>query len=106
MSLDVELIYKKEVVFEYNITHNLTNMARYAGLYYCLWRPEEYNCFKARDIINPLSCGLAILKDNPEKFKTHNAENGCGTYENLIEFVEAYLTKCKEYPNAKIKVDR
>ncbi len=42
MSLDVHLEDENgNDLYWRNITHNLTTMASTAGLYECLWRPEE-----------------------------------------------------------------
>jgi hypothetical protein len=120
---DVE--YKTSEVFDWNITHNLNEMAEKAGLYKPLWRPymllenykkfedyneeyqfEEENKMLAECIIKPLEEGLKKLKDNPIYFKKFNPENGWGKYENLVEFSERYLEACKKYPKAEIEISR
>lgn len=67
--------YESNEVFDYNITHNLGSMADKAGIYYYLWRPEERQCYKAKDLILPLSRGLKKLKDSPDKFKELNPDS-------------------------------
>ena len=42
-------------IFETSITHNLHSMAKEAGLYQALWRPEKNNFIFAKDIITELS---------------------------------------------------
>lgn len=107
MSLD---IYLEEVrptdVYWANITHNLNTMAREAGLYKALWRPEDIPINKAGDLVPLLEEGLERLKADPTRFRKFNAENGWGVYENLVEFVEKYLRACKENPSATIRVSR
>jgi hypothetical protein len=104
MSLDVTLSEKRVVnVFEYNITHNLTAMAAAAGIYDCIWHPEYVD---ADSLIEPLTNGLELLRSDPERFRKYDAENGWGTYEQFVEFVEAYLNACKESPDATIGVCR
>ena len=93
-------------VFWANITHNLNSMAIDAGIYEHLWRPDEINVTYAHQLIQPLSDGLVLLKSDPERFKRHNPLNGWGSYEGLIAFVEKYLSACKEYPQATIRVSR
>ena len=93
-------------VYSANITHNLTKMAGEAGIYEHLWRPEEINISKASELINPLSEGLKLLKSDPERFKKFNPENGWGTFEGLVKFVESYLNACIEYPESEIYVSR
>jgi len=94
------------LVYDTNITSNLTKMADEAGIYEALWRPEEINATKAHQIINLLKSGLLALKSHPEYFEKFNASNGWGKYKHLVPFVEKYLNTCIEYPNAIITVSR
>lgn len=117
---------REECVYNANITHNLNKMAIEAGIYEALWRPyrlkegynipeEDYktecefeyeNKVFAKEIIEILENGIYKLKQNPNHFKKFNSPNGWGVYENLVEFAENYLTACKEYPEAIVRVDR
>jgi hypothetical protein len=107
MSLDVHLSEIRPTTFySRNITHNLNVMAGKAGIYDCLWRPDEHSILKASQLIEPLRAGLKRLKENPEYFKKFNPPNGWGTYEGLVEFAEEYLHECEENPNADISVSR
>jgi hypothetical protein len=107
MSLDVALnIHRPVAVFEYNITHNLADMAEEAGIYKALWRPEEIGIDRAFQLIKILSEGLDTLRADPEKFKAFNAKNGWGAYEHLVEFVEKYLQACRDNPDADVWVSR
>ena len=103
MSLDVTLIEtKSEDVFEFNITHNLTEMAKAAGLYSAMWRPEEFGLETASHLIPLLEAGLNRLMAKPERFKKLNPENGFGSYEGLLRTVRRYLAACKDHPDAKV----
>jgi hypothetical protein len=107
MSLDFSLVAVRPVViFDTNITHNLGAMAAEAGIYDCLWRPDEHGFEYARDIIPTLHRGLADLKENPEHYKKFDASNGWGIYEHFVPFVEQVLQACEENPDAKIEVSR
>lgn len=123
MSLDVSLISREKIkktcphcdseyevdeqeVYSANITHNLGEMAREAGIYMYLWRPEELGITIAKELIVPLEIGLNLLKDKPSYFEKFNAENGWGLYEHFVPFVENYLNACKQYPESTIEVDR
>jgi hypothetical protein len=101
-----ETIEETNEVFEANITHNLNIMAGKAGIYLHLWRPDEINITKAKELIEPLRQGLHELKLDPEVYKELNPENGWGTYEQLVKFVEDYLNACYQYPDADVEVDR
>ena len=107
MSLDVTLMEVKPTeVFWSNITHNLGKMAKAAGIYEALWRPEEIGVTTAKQLIPILKDGLVELKSNPEYYKTFNPENGCGHYEGLIAFVTGYIQGCEEHPDAIIEISR
>lgn len=108
--LYIELDGKEIQIFSKNITHNLNTMAEEAGLYLVLWRPtqskidvEKTESTHARDLIPTIETGLKKLKNNPEIFKQYNPPNGYGTYEYLVEFTEAVLAACKEYPSALVR---
>jgi len=125
MSLDVYLSRKKwvsfdegrthteeiEEVYSANITHNLNKMAGEAGIYECLWRPEEKyqsgdgNVY-ARDLIEPIGTGLALMRLNPAIFKAFNSPNGWGLYEHFVPWIERYLAACIANPNAIVNVRR
>lgn len=111
MSLDVWLTTRdvdgNEIeVFSANVTHNLNRMAQEAGIYYQLWRPEEIDCFFARDIIADVERGLQLLQERPEYFSQFNALNRWGLYENFVPWVEEYLEALKKFPSATIHVSR
>jgi hypothetical protein len=109
MSLDVYLtkvVTEEKCVHDSNITHNLGKMAQEAGIYQCLWRPEELGITKAEQLIEPLEKGLADLKARPEHFEQFNASNGWGMYKHFVPFVESYLNACKAHPDARVEVSR
>lgn len=109
MSLDVSLeATRTQVVevFEANVTHNLWQMADAAGIYHCIWRPEESGITTAGDLIAPLTAGLAKLKADPDAFKPYEPSNKWGTYDNFVPWVERYLQACIENPDAKVSASR
>ena len=93
-------------VHECNITHNLGGMATEAGIYQALWRPEEINAKYAGDIIPILEKGLEDMKVRPAHYRQFDAENGWGTYDDFIPFLDELLTACKRAPKAEITVSR
>jgi hypothetical protein len=102
----VQLEGETNEVFDWNITHNLGKMADEAGLYDCMWRPDEHGITKASQLIEPLRAGLATLKADPARFEQFNPANGWGDYDGLVRTVEAYLKACEEYPDAEVSVSR
>lgn len=106
MSLDVYLIQKGKTVFEYNITHNLVDMADAVDLYKALWRPEEIGRNTAKELSPLLEKGLISLIKGKKNLLKYEPDNGWGSHQGLIDFTIAYLQACIEYPNANIKVSR
>ena len=105
MSLDVRLTKVQPCeVYSSNITHNLAPMAKEAGIYEHLWRPDEIGITKASQLIGPLKAGLALMKSDRPRFETFNAPNGWGMYEHFLPFVERYIQACEEYPDAGVSV--
>jgi hypothetical protein len=106
MSLDVSLFQDGKEVYSANITHNLGRMADEAGIYRCLWRPEEEGITHARQIIEPLERGLCRLVTQRSQFEQFNAENGWGSWENFVPWCANYLQACRDYPDATVRADR
>jgi hypothetical protein len=104
--LNIDADDDTNTVYSANITHNLTKMADEAGVYGVLWRPNENGITTAKELIDPLRESLHKLKLDPEKYKVFNPENGWGTYDGLVKFIENYLDACYEYPEAKVEVWR
>jgi hypothetical protein len=89
MSLDVYLTQSMPtLVYSSNMTHNLNVMAKEAGIYEHLWRPEEIGITKAAQLIEPLRAGVALMKSDPARFEKHNSPNGWGLYKHFVPFVE------------------
>jgi hypothetical protein len=95
-----------DCVYHSNITHNLNEMASAAGIYKVIWRPDENDISKAKQLIEPLKKGLALLHSDPEQFKQFNPENGWGNYDVLVLFVSKYLLACLANPDADVSVWR
>lgn len=107
MSLDFDLEMEMLTnVFASNITHNLGKMASEAGIYDCLWRAPENGFTKAKQIIQILEKGIEEMKCDPEHFRQFDSENGWGTYDDFLPWLEKVLAACKEFPESKIVTSR
>ena len=107
MSLDVYLVDESgKELYSRNITHNLTDMADEAGIYQCLWRPEEIDITHARQLIEPLEKGVALLATHKSTFERFNSPNGWGMWEHFLPFCADYLQACRDHPDAWVKVSR
>jgi len=107
MSLDVYLEDEKGVeVYHSNITHNLGKMAREAGIYECLWRPDEHGITHARQMVEPLAAGVTLLATQKARFEAFNAANGWGMWEHFVPFCMDYLQACRDNLDAVVSVSR
>jgi len=108
MSLDVYLKCEccQSTLYEANITHNLGDMARQAGIYHVVWRPEEVGITRAKQLIPPLQTALWLIKMYPDFFKQFNARNGWGLYKHFVPWLRKYLEACIQYPEALVEVSR
>lgn len=93
-------------VFTLNITHNLGHMAYVAGLYQAIWRPDQYGYTYAKDLIDPLTRGLAVLLEDRARFELCAPRNGWGTYDGLVSFTQKYLQACKDNSECTVHVSR
>lgn len=93
-------------VYQSSITHNLGAMARAAGIYQVLWRPEEIGITTAAELIVPLKEGYNTLSQDPEKFEEFNPKNGYGSYSVFRNFVHNYWQACTLYPEAIVSACR
>lgn len=105
MSLDISLTCPccNNEIYSANITHNLTKMANVAGLYDCIWHPENINAKYAKDIIDPLKKGIDYMRENKTELEQYNPVNGWGNYNHLMGMAMDYLNACKRNPNALIE---
>lgn len=93
-------------LYDANITHNLAPMAREAGIYEYLWRPEELGIETAAELIEQLCSAVEMMELDPGRFKAFNPSNGWGSYEGFVAFVRAYLQACQTHPKAKVYASR
>ena len=105
MSLDISFIDPTATydnsLSDFNITHNLIRMARVSGVYDALWGGHG---MRAKDIIQILKNGIAELERNPEHYKTFNAVNGWGTYDDFLPWIKEVLCAAETYPESIIEV--
>lgn len=92
--------------FSANITHNLGKMASEAGLYDCVWRPDENNYSKAGDIIADLRIGIARMAAAPTHYKKFDSASCWGLYYDFMPWLIRYLEACENNPDAAIGVSR
>lgn len=102
MSLDINL-YGEENSFYTNITHNLQIMACECGIHDCLWEQEKSGITKAIHLREHLEKAILKLIKNPSYFRTFNATNGWGRYEDFLLILVDLLEFCVMNPEARIE---
>lgn len=116
-------------VFDYNITHNLCDMAEQIPLlslhllsmpdekcnaYYLLWRPDE---LWTEEILFDKELTMQLLQDplketidymltHHSELSKFNPENGYGDFRNLMSFVTYYYIASLKWPKAIVSIDR
>lgn len=113
MSLDIclsenvcEKCGRGDEVYSTNITHNLNKMAKAAGIYRCLWRPDENGIDYAKEIIESLKSAISRMENRPDIYKEYNAQNGWGIYDDFLPWLKQLLVACEAHPYARIIVSR
>jgi len=107
MGLDISLVDADgKEVFDAYVTHNLNRMAEEAGIYGCLWRPEDIEITHAHQLIEPLSAGLAKLATGKSRFEKLNPENGFGSWKGFVIWCAEYLQACRDHPDASVHASR
>lgn len=91
-------------VFVASVTHGLAKMAEAVGLYELLWHPERSGIVHARDLIDPLTDGLARLRRDRSRLDPFTPPPRRGNRFVLIDFMESYLVACQDYPQAEVRV--
>ena len=84
-----------------DITSNLVDMAKAAGLYECLWC--RMPPIKAGELIEPLSKGLERLKSDPARFTAFNPKNGWGDYSSFVSWISDCVDACRKWPDAEVR---
>lgn len=109
MGLDVGLYVtvdeNKVSLYDGCISHNLVDMAEFAGLYSPVWHPNKIGVTKAKELDPLLEAGLRVLKSNPAKAKSFDPDlkKFLGNYENFVTFTENYLAACWKFPSAFVE---
>lgn len=108
MSLDVYLYVLVDTggaephraeLFSANITHNLSRMAAAAGIYECLWRPEEMLAPKDLVLVKRDAEAENFHSDNARSLREQVEAFGVEIYaEQLIEAMRAGLEKLMADP--------
>ena len=107
LSLDVHLTDAEgQAVFSANITHNMGAMAREAGIYECLWRPDEHGITRAGDLIEPVATGLALMASEPKRFKALDPTNKWGSWKAFVPWIAEYLEALRAWPESTVRVCR
>lgn len=107
MSLDFSLYaVRRTNVFDANITHNLTSMAKEAGIYLHLWRGPEAGFKIAADIIPALKEGIELMEAHPDRFRKFDDPADWGTYDQFLPWVKRVLAACEANPDAEIGIYR
>lgn len=107
MSLDLYLTTEVDgnvvELYECNVTHNLTDMAKSAGIYEAVWHPSDIGITKAKDAAPLIKQGLELVRSDPIRFKRLNPSNGWGDYDGFVHFLNRLVENMEKFPSADVK---
>lgn len=67
--------------------------------------PSEWNGKSCSELTPILEAGTTELRRYSQKYRQFEAENGWGTLETTLEFLDMILKNCKLYPTAVLEVN-
>jgi hypothetical protein len=106
MSLDIYLVKKvmmEKEIYHRNITYNLNVMWRKACVYDALYNSHG---MQAKSIVPILKLGLEDMLKKPNVYKKLEPENGWGSYDGAITFLNSVIEACEDNPTAKLIIDK
>lgn len=81
-------------------------MAKEAGIDQALWHPEDVRIEVAGDMTASIYPGYMDITERPEYYRQFDAENGWGTYDDFIPWLDKLLNACQKWPNAEVRAYR
>ena len=104
MSIDFSLSQiQKTVVFDTNMTHNVSVFWRTAGCYDAIYNSDG---MKASEVVPFLKRGYDTMVASPDTYRSMNPKNGWGNYDICIEWLGEIITACDQYPNSIISISK
>lgn len=82
------------------VTHNLTDMADYVGLYEAMWHPERLGLVRAGQLTSYLVEGIQAMIEKQVEARQLSPKNGWGTYDEFMALLEELLIVCQEHPDS------
>ncbi len=83
----------------FNYTYNVRDMLEAVGIVFNDLRGKPMS-----EVSLVFNKGIAKLKKDPEKYKAMNPENGWGSYETLVPFMEEMNHVFSKHPKATFRV--
>lgn len=103
MSLDFDLHKDDKLVFQCNITHNVSSMWQKAGCYEALYLSEGKIAINILPSIEGAICDMAL---NRKSYKAMDPPNGWGSYELALEFLQYVYEACTKFPTTIIEIHK
>lgn len=66
--------------------------------------PSAWNGVRCSELLPVLTAGCKELRAYSQKYRQFEPENGWGTVETTLEFLDAIRKACEEYPTAVLEV--
>lgn len=66
--------------------------------------PSAWNGMRCSELLPVLTAGCKELRAYSQKYRQFEPENGWGTVETTLEFLDAIRKACEQYPTAVLEV--
>lgn len=84
-----------------NHTSNTSRMWGHAGCWL-----GDLDGQRAGDWVDCLEAAVQNMRANPDTYRAMNPENGWGSYESALDYMQRVLDACRAYPDARVGVCR
>lgn len=90
---------------------NIGLVWNYTGNCAWMWRAAgadiaEFDGHRAVDCLPALTGAIALMRDEPERFKALDPTNGWGSYDTLLPALDRLVVAFTAAPNAYVRVSR
>ena len=94
---------EKQTFLDKNITHNLTGLWSFVGVYDALYMSDGQ---LAGEHAATLAVGVDFLLENEAACRTHDAPNGWGKYDDALPWLREVAEAFRKYPKATIRISK
>ena len=92
-----------KTIFTQKMDNKLKEIAKVAGIYECLWVPDERGISTAAQMVEPL---IEAVTDLVAEQKKYEAFDNSDVWQDFLQSCSNYLKACRMNPETVVKVSR